>query len=97
MPLAVEKLPARSDAVSVTEKVPPEDGVSHSRRGLPCSTVALLRHTTRPPRRTVSETVEIFDSDSCTPARAPPGRTVDSSEIRGGVLRSAAKRWAVAQ
>ncbi len=72
-------------------------GVTHSSRGLPPSTVALLLQTTRDPLRTVKATVEIFDSEICTPARVPPRSFVVSSAITGGVFRSALKRCAVVQ
>ena len=65
--------------------------------GLPPSTVAPLVQTTFDPCLTVIETLEIFDSDSFTPARVPPRRWVLSSEITGGVVRSALKRSAVVQ
>ena len=97
MPAVVVKLPARSVALSETVKVPPPVGVTHSIRGLPRSRVALFVHTTREPWRTVMCTVEIFDSENCTPARAPPGSVLDSSVTAGGVCRSAVKRCAVVQ
>ena len=42
-------------------------------------------------------TVEIFDSETCTPARVPPRRFVVSRETTGGVVSSAVKRLAVVQ
>ena len=97
VPFAVAKLPARSVAESVTVKVPPFAGVTHSSFGLPPPTVAPLVHTTRDPCRTVMRTVEIFESEICTPARVPPRSVLDRSATVGGVRRSALNRCAVTQ
>src|SRR5271170_5052525 len=97
VPWAVEKLPARSPAASVTEKVPPLAGVAQSSLGVPPSTVALVLQTIFVPCLIVIVTVEIFDSEIFTPARVPPLSLVDRSEITGGVLRSAVKCCAVGQ
>ena len=72
-------------------------GVTHSSLGLPRSSVARLLHTTLPACLIVSDTLEIFDSDSCTPARELVASVVLSSEITGGVCRSAVNCWAVVQ
>ncbi len=97
LPWEVAKLPARSAAARVTEKLPPFAGVTHSSFGLPPPTVARFLQTTFEPCRIVIVTVEIFDSEIFTPARVPPASLVESSETTGGVFRSAVKRWAVVQ
>ena len=86
MPVLVAKFPAGSVALTVTLNVPLPFGVVHKSFGLPRPTYALFVQTVREPWRTVRRTVEIFDSETCTPARVPPFSFVVSSEMTGGVF-----------
>src|SRR5258708_36873661 len=97
LPWEVAKLPARSAAARVTEKLPPFAGVTHSSFGLPPPTVARFLETTFEPCRIVIVTGEIFDSEIFTPARVPPASLGESRGTTGGVVRAAGERGAVVE
>src|SRR5581483_9016378 len=97
VPLVVVKFPARSRADTFTVYVPPPEGVGHSSLGLPPATVALLVKMIFEPFSTLIVTVEIFDSETWTPARVPPFRVRLSSVTTGGVFSYSPNFFAVVQ
>ena len=77
--------------------VPGLDGVTHSKRGLPPSTVAPFVHTVRPPSEIDMLTLATFDSRTCTPARWLVCSVRVSNSSTGGAFTYSRKCLATAQ